>query len=147
MTPRNRNILIIAICAGMLLLGTILFFATNNKQTLPESGGSGVPDAGTLILKNVDSPTNDGDAIPLSTFLTTDVQTTVRDQLQAVLQLQKMLPEYDASVTNGSVTIDYNTNDLSFTVHVDNFNSNYKLVVNTVSGAVAISDASGKKVN
>lgn len=130
----------------MVIIGIIIYFVSSNANKPGETGGSGIPDKGTLILQNIDSP-NDNDKIPLGEFLTTDQQSKIRSELQSVLVLKKPLPEYDGNVVNGTVSVNYDTNDISFTVHISNFNTDYKIVTNTVSNALTITDSSGKKVN
>jgi len=147
MIPRNRNILIIAVIAVMVIIGLVIYLISSNLNKPVETGGSGVPEKGTLILKNMDSPTNDKDKIALGEFLTTDQQTKMRNELQAVLALKKPLNEYDGTVIDGTVSVNYDTNDVSFTVHIDEFNTDYKVVMNTVSSDLTITDSANKKVN
>ena len=147
MTPRKRNIIIIAIIAFMVLLGVILFFISNNRNTIPESGGSGVPEKGTVILENFDSLANDGSEITLGEFFTTDQQAKMREQLEAVLDLREPLDEYNGRVVDGTVSPNYDTNNISFTVHIAEFNTDYMITMNTISNAITIADSTGKKVN
>lgn len=147
MAPRQRNIVIIVGIALLAALGFALYMFTNNATTTPESGGSGEPEPGTLILRNMDALTDDGDAIPLGSFLTTDQQATIQDQLQAVLYLKQEQSTYMGTVVDRSVVVNYETNDISFTVHIDDPNSDYKVTINTVTDVLRIEDKDGKKVN
>lgn len=119
----------------------------STPETIPESGGSGQPVEGTLILKNMDAITNDGDSIPLGSFLTTDQQSTINAQLESIVRLKKDRSVYEGTVVDKSVSVKYDTNDVTFSVHIDDPMSDYTVVINTISDVIVITDSDGKKVN
>lgn len=154
MDPKKRNILIVAIIISLAVIGGLLYLlipAASNGTTpgadTPPSGGAGQPTPGTLILKNMDEPTNDGDAIPLGTFLTTDQQNKITEELQGILRLKKDRTLYEGTVTPQSVHVNYDTSDVTFTVEVADPATKYTVIYNTVSDTLTINDEAGKKVN
>ena len=154
MDPKRRNILIVAIIIGLAVIGGIVYLLipqTSNNATpgadTPPSGGAGQPTPGTLILKNMDEPTNDGEAIPLGTFLTTDQQNKIIEELQGILRLKQDRTLYEGTVVPQSVQVNYDTSDVTFIAEIANPASKYTVTYNTVSDALTINDEAGKKVN
>lgn len=147
MDPKRRNILIVAIIIGLAVTGGIIYLLMpailNNNMSgadTPPSGGAGQPVPGTLILKNMDEPTNDGEAIPLGTFLTTDQQNKIIEELQGVLRLKKDRTLYEGTVTPQSVRVNYDTSDVTFGVEIANPASKYTVIYNTISDTLTIND-------
>ena len=153
MNSRKRNIfIIVAMVVGLATLGAIIYLLMPNQGTdgssdLPVSGGAGQPESGTLILKNMDEPTNDADKIPLGTFMSTDQQDKIVGELQGILQIKKSRTLYEGTVVSKSVTVDYDTSDITFLVKIDNPAAKYTVTFNTLSDKLTIKDEAGKKVN
>lgn len=154
MDTKRRNVLIAAIIIGLAVIGALVYLlsptSSNNATTganTPPSGGAGQPTPGTLILKNMDEPTDDGDAVPLGSFLTTDQQNKIIDELQGILRLEKDRTLYEGTVVARSVHVNYDTSDITFIVQVDNPALKYTVSINTVSDVLIIKDETGKQVN
>lgn len=154
MDTRRRNILIAVIIIGLGIAGVIIYLLnptisndTTSGANTPPSGGAGQPTPGTLILKNMDEPTNDGDAVPLGSFLTTDQQNKIIDELQGVLRLEKDRTLYEGTVVAQSVHVNYDTSDITFAVKVNDPSLKYTVSINSVTDALTIQNEAGTKVN
>ena len=153
MDPKKRNILIVTVIIGLAAIGGVIYLlmplTSNNAPgpDTPPSGGAGQPVPGTLILKNMDEPTNDGEAIPLGTFLTTDQQNKIIETLQGILRLKKDRTLYEGTVIPQSVRVNYDTSDITFDIKIDDPSSKYTVIYNTISDTLTINDEVGKKVN
>ncbi len=69
----------------------------------------------------------------------------IRDNLAEVLQKEpKTYSYYNASITDGSVVVNYDTNVVSFGIKVEENNTSYKGTLNTVTDELHFYSADDK---
>ena len=146
---RMNKQVIIAIGAFMLLIVTaISIFLLVNRDTPSEfTGGSGQPEAGTLILTGYETPSNDSSKIPLGTFLNSDQQLKVRSTLETLLHQEGPQPEYEGTIIPESVKVDYTTNIIQFKVQIYKPKVIYIVNYNTLNDEITIQDESGQTLD
>ena len=130
----RRRIVIIGAVVGLLLVGLIIFSIISNlgpKKAADESGGSGKPETGTLILKGFEI--QDSSGISAGDITSNLVQTNIRALISADLKAQKTLDTYNAKIVDGSLSIDYVTNDVTYQVKSEDPATTYTVVFNTTS--------------
>lgn len=143
---KNKR-LFIAIGAALLLSIVLIVMSLYSvKQSDPDTagtGGAGQPPQGTVILQNMDSSSTDN--IPLSRFVSIKQNQMIRDNLAEVLQKEpKTYSYYNASITDGSVVVNYDTNVVSFGIKVEENNTSYKGTLNTVTDELHFYSADDK---
>ncbi len=141
LTSRFRIAIIVSVSSLIIItiIASIIFLlARPPKQT--QTGGSGNLQEGSLILYGYDSTANKQLDLSLGKYLTVDQQSDIRLQLEKILNQNNEVDKYIGNISPDSIRIDYKTNDISFTVKIDNPNETYKIVINTVSDKLTIYD-------
>lgn len=124
---------VLVVILAMVIIG--LFTQKNSSPDVVGTGGSGQPEQGTVILQNMDVSTTDN--LPFNRFVSISDNQNIRDTLRTILMKEsRIYTYYNASVVNGSVVVNYDTNDITFVVKVSENGKSYKGALNTETSAL-----------
>lgn len=141
----NKRFVIIIGAITLLVLGVSSLFVYLNRSTDPAStGGSGVAEKGSLILRGYETKTNGSTKISLGTYLTTQQERSIRHFLEAQLFKVKQKEEYIGNVVPGTVEVDHKQSVVTFKVRIEDPKVTYTISYNTLKDALQVTDESGR---
>lgn len=146
MLNTKRNFFIVAILASIVFI-SLLFIVTQRTTDPPFTGGSGVQQAGYLILYGYETPVNQGSKAPLSMYLDSSQQTAIRSFLEVALYNTQPKKEYRGEIQPGSANVDFQNNTVVFKVNIEQPKKLYTIEFHSLTSGVSIFDEQGKKVN
>jgi hypothetical protein len=144
----NRQVYVIFGSLVIIILAIIgIFILANRSSSNNYTGGSLQLEAGYLVLRGYETPSNDRSKIPLGQFLSTGKQVDIRTSLQAVLYKNEVQEEYTGTVVPGSVNVNYLTNIIEFKAKIEKPEVTYTVRYNTISEELTILDENNQVIN
>lgn len=117
----NRRTVIISLIVFLTIVVAVIIMAIffrGDQDADPGTGGSGVPESGTVIISNLSEP--DPDGIKLGEYMSTKVLTNIQNTTEYVLTSIERKPDYRGNVVSGSVLVNHPANTVRFRVHFNN---------------------------
>lgn len=144
---KNRGVIAVIIAGVIIIaLGWLLLRSRSIPDDL-QTGGSGIPEFGYLVIQGYESPSNDDLKIPLGKFLSSDKQVIIRKNLEGLLYEKSPEQEYRGVILPESVDVNYETNVISFKVEVKKPAVIYVVKYNTFTGDLKVFDQNNQPLN
>jgi len=136
----NRKYIIIAAVILLIIVSILAVIYKNMSKYPANTGGSGVSQPGTLILKGYEVESNDNSKIRLGTFFSSTQQKNISLFLGALLFEKEPLASYSGTVQPGSVDVNYQTSVITFKVKIKKPDTLYTVTYNTLNDDMNVFD-------